>query len=63
MSTATTQRRPSFDAELRKRALAAYRQHRNYRDAGKAIGRSHKRTHVLVREALRMEMEEASRVA
>lgn len=52
-------RRPDFDAELRRKALAAYREHGNYRDAGKAIGRSHKRTHVLVREALRMEMEEA----
>ncbi len=59
MSAATATRRQDFDRELRDRALAAYRKHGNYRTAGEAIGLSGPRTHTLVREALRLEMEEA----
>lgn len=55
----SAKRHPRFDAELRDRALAAYRKHGNYRDAAKVIDRSVKRTHELVREALRLEMEAA----
>jgi hypothetical protein len=49
-------RHPRYDPELRDRALAAYRKHRSYRKAGKAIGKSPKRTRELVREGLRLEM-------
>lgn len=59
-AAAPARRRPDYDPELRRRALAAYRQHGNYRDAGKAIGVSHKRCHTLVKEGLRLEMQEAS---
>jgi hypothetical protein len=58
-AAATATRRPDFDAQLRREALAAYRETRSYRKAGEKIGRSFKRTHVLVKEALRLEMEEA----
>jgi hypothetical protein len=52
-------RHPRFDPELREKALAAYRKHGNYRDAAEEIDRSVKRTHELVREALRLEMKAA----
>lgn len=59
MSTATAERRPDFDLELRQRALATYRETHSYRRAGEAMGLSHKRVHILVREALRLEMDAA----
>lgn len=59
MSAATIDRHPSYDPELRRRALAAYREHRTYKAAGEAMGLSKKRVHELVREALRQEMTEA----
>lgn len=57
--SATATRDPRFDAELRHRALAAYRRTGSYRKAAREIGKSAKRTHGLVKEALKMEMEEA----
>ena len=54
-------RHPRYDPELRDRALAAYREHRSYRKAGEAIGRSPKRTRELVREGLRLEMAAAQK--
>jgi DNA-directed RNA polymerase specialized sigma24 family protein len=52
-------RRPDYDRELRFRALSIYRKHLSYRKAGEEMGLSHKRVHILVREALRLEMDEA----
>lgn len=56
---ATTTRHTSYDPELRRKALRAYRQKRSYRKAAKVLGKGVKRTHELVQEGLRMEMAEA----
>lgn len=55
----TTTRRSDYDAELRERALAVYREVRSYRKTGERLGCSGKRAHVLVKEGLRLELEAA----
>ena len=61
--SAATRRRPDYDLTLRLRALATYRREGSYRKASKAMGISYKRVQVLVKEALKHEMEEARNVA
>jgi len=56
-------RRAGFDLALRQRALATYRREGSYRKAALAMGLSYKRVHVLVREALELEMQAARDVA
>jgi hypothetical protein len=55
----TTTRHTRYDPELRRAALAAYREMRSYRKAARRIDKGVKRTHELVREGLQMEMADA----
>jgi hypothetical protein len=55
----TTTRHTSYDPELRRKALAAYRRKRSYRKAARELGKGVKRTHQLVYEGLKLEMLEA----
>lgn len=61
LATRPVPRHPRYDPELRRKALAAYREHRTYKAAGQALGLSPKRTHELVREGLKAELAAAQR--
>lgn len=52
-------RHARYDPELRRQALAAYRELKSYRRTGARLGVSGKRAHVLVKDGLRLELEAA----